>query len=82
MIKRTYLLPQFLPSCGQGRRGHGYQDFPTMCTRSTDCFAMTTNIIGTESGISVTALGSSDGASKTAPAIDPAKPFDLYTSSC
>ena len=39
----------------------------------------TTNIIRTESGISVAAiLGSSDVASKTAPAIDPVKLFDLY----
>ena len=43
-------------------------------------FALTTNIIGAVSGISVATifLSSLDGASKTAPAIDPAKPFDLY----
>jgi hypothetical protein len=47
--------------------------------RASWLFALTTNIIGTESEISVAViLGSSDGASKTAPAIDPAKPFDLY----
>ena len=33
--KRTYLLPQFLPSCDRGRRGHGYRVFPTKCIQST-----------------------------------------------
>ena len=40
---------------------------------------LTTNIIGTESEISGdVVLSLVDGASKTAPAMEPAKPFDLF----